>query len=208
MSYELKCELISEVEEQECSRNPRNEDYHKTDKRGQAWTKMQNRLERKGYQIDILALKMYWKNLRDHWKRRQNPSTGSAAQKPWPFSERLQFLIEDEAQGGQQGEQRAFAGFGQPEETRLASREPPRKRPREVFLERGISCMEETSQWLRERFSGSKEKVSLFQPFGDTVATVLGYMPLHVAHERMAELSAVLFKPFPGCDGSDRGSPL
>ncbi|KIH46121.1 hypothetical protein ANCDUO_23828, partial [Ancylostoma duodenale] len=99
MSYELKCELISEVEEQECSRNPRNEDYHKTDKRGQAWTKMQNRLERKGYQIDILALKMYWKNLRDHWKRRQNPSTGSAAQKPWPFSERLQFLIEDEAQG-------------------------------------------------------------------------------------------------------------
>ncbi|KAL6729981.1 hypothetical protein Aduo_000987 [Ancylostoma duodenale] len=68
--------------------------------------------------------------------------------------------------------------------------------------------MEETSQWLRERYSANKEKLSIFQPFGDTVATVLGYMPLHVAHERMTDLGAVLFKPFPGCDESDGGSPL
>ncbi|RCN48437.1 hypothetical protein ANCCAN_05432 [Ancylostoma caninum] len=221
MSYDLKCELISEVEEEECLWNPRNEDYHKTDKRGQAWIKIQNRLERKGYQTDLLALKMYWKNLRDHWRRRQNPTTGSAAQKPWPFSERLQFLIEGEAQGvrfshlnlqsAPQGTSRDSGESFPP----LASRKrlgspthphgPARKKPREVFLERGLSCMEETSQLLRERFGGNRGNDRMFQPFGDTVATVLGYMPLHAAHERMAELSAILFKPFPGCDG---GSPM
>ncbi|RCN36539.1 hypothetical protein ANCCAN_17582 [Ancylostoma caninum] len=186
MSYDLECELISEVEEQECLWNPRNEDYHKTDKR-------------------VLALKMYWKNLRDHWKRRQNPTTGLAAQKPWPFSERLQFLIEGEAQGVRFSHlnlQSAPQGSQSPDYNEIY---PPMSSISAVALEseEGVSCMEETSQWLRERFGGNRENDRMFQPFGDTVATVLGYMPLHAAHEQMAEL--ILFKPFPGCDG---GSPM
>lgn len=51
MSFEMKCELITAIEENECLWNPYCEDYHKGNKRTEAWANIQRGLAVKGYQV-------------------------------------------------------------------------------------------------------------------------------------------------------------
>ncbi|KAL6736014.1 hypothetical protein Aduo_006411 [Ancylostoma duodenale] len=99
MSHEMKKQLISEVEARPCLWNPLCEEYHKADKRMEAWAAVKDSMRRNGFEYEIAALKSSWKNLKDHWRKRQNLPTGSAAPRPWAFMESLSFLREGEARG-------------------------------------------------------------------------------------------------------------
>ncbi|RCN29574.1 hypothetical protein ANCCAN_24668 [Ancylostoma caninum] len=218
MSYEMKTELISEMEEHECLWNPSHEDYHQLDKKNQAWNRLQKNLELKGFQTDLFTLKTQWKSLKHRWKRLQNPTTGSSAGGSWVSRDQLEFLRTGEPEGvgfsnlslacapeqnvddgmiEEAPSEGALLQQGYNKDIRRKLGSPsctPRKRKRDEILERGFDRLEETSRFLRERWAGT-DSDDLYRSFGEMIGKALRRMDPDKAQERMAEMASSVFRP-------------
>ncbi|EYC45244.1 hypothetical protein Y032_0434g1392 [Ancylostoma ceylanicum] len=118
-------------------------------KKTEAWNRLQENLEQKGFQTDLLSMKMSRKSLRDRVR----------------FSNlNLRCAVNDDANDdgveeddSRHSETRSTASIpARPAvdiRKKLGEQAPvPPKRRRGQFLEKGFECLEETSRLMRERW--------------------------------------------------------
>ncbi|KAK6012338.1 hypothetical protein OSTOST_22516 [Ostertagia ostertagi] len=88
----LRLKLIECVELEPCIWNTKSDDFKRKDYKDDAWNRIVKEMQCYGFTLDLDTAARIWKNLKDTYKRRKNPSTGSASTRDWIYQEAMSFL--------------------------------------------------------------------------------------------------------------------
>ncbi|KAK6020433.1 hypothetical protein OSTOST_13913, partial [Ostertagia ostertagi] len=88
----LRARLIDLMEMEECIWYKGAPDYGRRDRVESAWERIMQDLECLGHRTNVAELKNMWKNLKDTYRRKNNPTTGSASGPQWTYLQAMRFL--------------------------------------------------------------------------------------------------------------------
>ncbi|KAK6017433.1 hypothetical protein OSTOST_17049 [Ostertagia ostertagi] len=174
----LRARLIDLMEMEECIWYKGAPDYGRRDRVESAWERIQQDLECLGHRTNVAELKNMWKNLKDTYRRKNNPTTGSASGPQWTYLQAMRFLERNQHDGfdGHHAGKSAWSAKSRQSQPKVQA------------------TIERVDEHLQRSRHQQHPTVDSFQGFGDFVAQHLRErFDAYTADVKMRQMLEVLF---------------